>query len=124
MLLRDTALVLCGRLLHFIIIPCALSTDPSYHFTTALQRLRALEDDLRSARARSDEKTAEASSVREELVREQGLSAVSQERAAVSERQLSIAQERLGEILALPGIEMWPVLLKRSINFPLPSFPF
>ena len=43
--------------------------------------------------------------MREELVREQGLSAVSQERAAVSERQLSIAQERLGEILALPSIE-------------------
>ena len=67
-------------------------------FSISLQRLRALEDDLRTARARSDEKTAEASSVREELVREQGLSAVSQERAAVSERQLSIAQERLGEI--------------------------
>jgi hypothetical protein len=56
-----------------------------------------MEDDLRSSRARADEKTAEASSLREELVREQGLSAVSQERAAVSERQLSIAQERLGE---------------------------
>ena len=61
--------------------------------------------------------------MREELVREQGLSAVSQERAAVSERQLSIAQERLGEILALSSIEMWLVLLKYSRISPLPSFP-
>jgi hypothetical protein len=68
-----------------------LSAPPS------LQRLRALEDDLRAARMRADERTAEASSAREQLVREQGLSAAAQERAAVSERQLSIAQERLGK---------------------------
>lgn len=46
---------------------------------------------------RADERSAEASNARELLVREQGLSAAAQDRAAVSERQLSIAQERLGE---------------------------
>lgn len=73
----------------------------SSHSLSSSQRLRALEDDLRAARMRADERTAEASSAREQLVREQGLSAAAQERAAVSERQLSIAQERLGEAQAL-----------------------
>ena len=50
---------------------------------------------------RADERTAEASSAREQLVREQGLSAAAQERAAVSERQLSIAQERLSKLLGI-----------------------
>lgn len=58
--------------------------------------MRTLEDDLRAARLRADERAQEASAARELLVREQGISTAAQERAAVSERQLGIAQDRLG----------------------------
>ena len=60
------------------------------------ERVRALEDDLREVRARADEKTLQASAAREELVREQGISQAARERSAILERQLTIAQERLG----------------------------
>ena len=92
------------------------------------ERVRALEDDLREARTRADEKTLQASAAREELVgqlfdtlcwysnyqhtlihlintlfhpplrkvREQGISQAARERSAILERQLTIAQERLG----------------------------
>jgi hypothetical protein len=51
---------------------------------------------LRIARLRADERSIEASAAREELVREQAISVAAQERAALSERQLGMAQERLG----------------------------
>lgn len=59
------------------------------------QRLRSLEDDLRSAKARLEERTAEVTSVTTDLIREQSLSKAAQDRSNLLERQLSIAQERL-----------------------------
>jgi nucleoprotein TPR len=59
------------------------------------QRLRCLEDDLRSAKSRLDEKTSEATAVSSELIREQCIAKAAQERSSLLEKQLSIAQERL-----------------------------
>ena len=52
----------------------SLSLTHTLIMDISLQRLRALEDDLRTARVRSDEKTQEASNTRELYVREQGVS--------------------------------------------------
>jgi chromosome segregation ATPase len=59
------------------------------------QRIQSLEEDLRAARARVDERTAELSVIKDELARERATALAAQERSAVLERQLSMAQERL-----------------------------
>lgn len=71
------------------------------HAFYPFQRMRSLEDDLRAARASADTKTQDATSARESLVREQGLCAAALERAALSERQLAIAQDRLGGTIGM-----------------------
>ena len=83
--------------------------------------MRTLEDDLRAARASADAKTQEAISARENLVREQGLSAAAMERAALSERQLAIAQDRLGGTMdSLDGLVCLPSFL--PLSSPLSHF--
>jgi len=62
------------------------------------QKVRSLEEELRSARAKLEEKASDFASAREELIREQGVSKAAQERANVLERQLSVAQERIAAV--------------------------
>lgn len=59
------------------------------------QHLRSVEDDLKALKTKLDEKNAENILLREDLIREDGTSKSAQERSAILEKQLSIAQERL-----------------------------
>ena len=58
------------------------------------QRSKVSEEELRTLRARLEQRTAELATLREQLVREQATVTASQERSALLERQLSIANER------------------------------
>lgn len=59
------------------------------------QRVHGLEEELKMERSRSEERSSEISTVREELIREQMRSSASLERSQIFEKQLEIAQERL-----------------------------
>lgn len=62
------------------------------------QRNKANEEELRLLHVSLETKTNEISHLREEFLREQSVSKVAQERSAILEKQLSIAQERLSAI--------------------------
>mmetsp|Transcript_24386 Transcript_24386/g.35802 ORF Transcript_24386/g.35802 Transcript_24386/m.35802 type:complete len:2045 (-) Transcript_24386:88-6222(-) len=62
------------------------------------QKMQTLEEELRIARGTIEQRTADNTSLREDLLREQGISKSAQDRAAVLERQLTIAQDRLSSI--------------------------
>ena len=62
------------------------------------QKVRSLEEELKSTRAKVEEKSLDHGSVKEQLIREQGISAAAQERGALLEKQLATAQERLASI--------------------------
>jgi hypothetical protein len=62
------------------------------------QRIASLTEDVRGLRAQLDAKAEELSSLRIDYVREQGVSKASQERSALLEKQLALAQERVGTL--------------------------
>jgi nucleoprotein TPR len=72
------------------------------------QKVQTLEDELRLSRAEKERKAEEAAALREDLARQQGTCAAAQERSAVLERQLTIAQDRLA---AVQGISTTDSLL-------------
>lgn len=77
------------------------------------QKIKVLEDDLRSVRARLDQKISESTSLSEALAREQGLLRAAQERAAIIERQLQITQESLQ---ASKGIQLTDSLIEKELK--------
>lgn len=75
------------------------------------QRLKALEDDLRSARSRADERAAELSSLKEEVLRCDGTARAAQERCSLLEKQLTLSQERLESV---QGSQTMDTILQRE----------
>ncbi len=70
------------------------------------QKIRSLEEDLRTTRSKIDEQTADHASVKEELIREQGISTAAQERGTLLEKQLAMAQERLASIQGTSTLDL------------------
>lgn len=62
------------------------------------QKIQTQEEELRILRGSLEQRADSISSLREDLARERGLTETAQERAAVLEKQLTIAQDRLSSI--------------------------
>lgn len=62
------------------------------------QKIRSLEDDCANLRRRLEDATADLSAQREELIRSTSVSQAAQEREALLERQLTLAQEQIGSV--------------------------
>jgi nucleoprotein TPR len=62
------------------------------------QKIQTQEEELRILRGSLEQRAESISSLREDIARERGLTETAQERAAVMEKQLAIAQDRLSAI--------------------------
>lgn len=76
------------------------------------QKARVLDDELRSLRVKLEQKTSEAASLSESLLREQGIANAAHERGSVLERQLTIAQEKIAQS---EGSQLVDSLLEKDI---------
>lgn len=83
------------------------------------QKIRSLDEDVRSSREKLEEKIREYTAVKEDLLREQGLSRAAQERGSVLEQQLSMAQERLGTIQGSNTLDLVVVADAKQNEFAL-----